>query len=150
MDLNLNIAATLSSNGNGGTTTINNDLDNNNAQTQTESATITTAPFVMAHNAAMAYLPPSIKECGTHKTQALLLDNSTKKFVMGLEHSSNNNNINDSPFTALLDCGACALDIRLGSKYSTYHCTIGSTDLLSNKLYIHHASCFEFYLFHNL
>jgi len=104
-----------------------------------KSATITTAPFLMAHDAAMVYLPPSITGCGTHKTQALLWNDSTKSFVMGLEHSRNSNNINDSPFTALLDCGARALDIRLRSKYSTLLCPTGPTDLSSNKLYMHHS-----------
>jgi len=103
----------------------------------TAPATITTTPFLMAHDAGMVYLPPSITGCGTYKTQALLWSDAMKNFVMGRQHSRYDSN--DSPLTALLDCGARALDMRLKSTYSTSHCTTGPTDLPAGKLYMYHG-----------
>lgn len=101
-----------------------------------EPKTVTTSPFVMAHDAAMAYEPPKLLWCGTFKTEAFLWDDSTKKFIEGIDHSHSNN---DSPFTALLDCGARALDLRLDSEYHTQFCPSHLASLATGHLYMHHG-----------
>eukprot|EP01134_Creolimax_fragrantissima_P000576 CFRG0576T1 len=69
-------------------------------------------PFLMAHDAAMAYLPTTSNSCNFYKTQAFTPDSNLTTAVLG----------NPSAFSSLLDCGVRALDLRIKA------CIIPSVD----------------------